>query len=120
MRGAKQAPSLLTKKTGLGLHIGAFFPANRRTAENGRNVAKGTNDTNDYRVAIYPGDGIGIDVTVEAVKSMNAAAERYGFTLEMTEFDWGHRHWPGKNRATSTSLSFAKTPRASTWTQGVP
>ncbi len=41
------------------------------------------------RYAIVPGDGIGIDVTREAVKVLEAAAERYGFGLELEHFDLG-------------------------------
>jgi len=46
-----------------------------------------------YKIALYPGDGIGIDVTQEAVKALQAAQDKFGFNLETTEFDWGHRYW---------------------------
>ncbi|MGD8387232.1 MAG: 3-isopropylmalate dehydrogenase [Desulfobacteraceae bacterium] len=39
-------------------------------------------------IAVVPGDGIGVDVTREAVKVLNRAQEVYGFKLEMTHFDW--------------------------------
>jgi 3-isopropylmalate dehydrogenase len=39
-------------------------------------------------IAIIPGDGIGVDVTHEAVKILNRAQDVYGFKLEMTHFDW--------------------------------
>ena len=39
-------------------------------------------------IAVIPGDGIGVDVTREAVKVLNRAQEVYGFKLEMTHFDW--------------------------------
>jgi 3-isopropylmalate dehydrogenase len=39
-------------------------------------------------IAVIPGDGIGVDVTREAVKVLNTAQEVYGFKLEMTHFDW--------------------------------
>jgi len=38
------------------------------------------------RVAVIPGDGIGVEVTREAVKVLQAAAPG---RLELTEFDWG-------------------------------
>ena len=41
------------------------------------------------RVAVIPGDGIGVEVTAEAVKVLRAAAAAGGRTLETTEFDWG-------------------------------
>jgi tartrate dehydrogenase/decarboxylase / D-malate dehydrogenase len=45
------------------------------------------------RIAIYPGDGIGIEVTVEVVKILEALKQSAGLPLELTEFDWGERHW---------------------------
>jgi 3-isopropylmalate dehydrogenase len=39
-------------------------------------------------IAVIPGDGIGVDVTREAVKVLNRAQEVYGFKLELTHFDW--------------------------------
>lgn len=41
------------------------------------------------RIAVIPGDGIGVEVTREAVRVLEAAAEVYGLALEMTYFDWG-------------------------------
>jgi len=41
------------------------------------------------RIAVIPGDGIGVEVTREAVRVLEAAAEAYGLTLEMVHFDWG-------------------------------
>ncbi|WP_199432405.1 tartrate dehydrogenase [Qaidamihabitans albus] len=41
-----------------------------------------------YRIASIPGDGIGVDVTVEARKVLDRVAELHGFGLEWTEFDW--------------------------------
>ena len=43
----------------------------------------------DYRIAFYPGDGIGVDVTVEARKVLRAAEKRFGFTVSAVEFPWG-------------------------------
>jgi len=41
------------------------------------------------RIAVIPGDGIGPEVTAEAVKTLEAAARLYGFELALTHFDWG-------------------------------
>ncbi|MGW4399615.1 tartrate dehydrogenase [Amycolatopsis nivea] len=41
-----------------------------------------------HRIASIPGDGIGVDVTIEARRVLDAAAAKYGFSLEWTEFDW--------------------------------
>ena len=42
-----------------------------------------------YKIAVIPGDGTGAEVTVEAIKSLNAVADRYGFSLDLQKFDFG-------------------------------
>ena len=42
-----------------------------------------------YNIAVIPGDGTGPEVTVEAVKVVRAAADRFGFKLELQEYDYG-------------------------------
>ncbi len=43
-----------------------------------------------YKIALYPGDGIGVDVTEAAVTVLRAAAGADGgFDLDFTRFDWG-------------------------------
>lgn len=42
----------------------------------------------EYRIASIPGDGIGVDVTAEARKVLDAAAAKHRFGLKWTEFDW--------------------------------
>ncbi len=46
-----------------------------------------------YRVAAIPGDGVGIEVTAEAVKALAAAADRFGFRISITEYDLGGRRY---------------------------
>lgn len=47
-----------------------------------------------YRVALYPGDGIGVDVIREGVKALQALQDVCaGFRFEFVEFDWGSRYW---------------------------
>jgi 3-isopropylmalate dehydrogenase len=41
------------------------------------------------RIAVIPGDGIGVDVTVEATKVLKAVAAAGGKEVELVEFDWG-------------------------------
>jgi 3-isopropylmalate dehydrogenase len=43
----------------------------------------------DRRYAMVPGDGIGIDVTKEAVKVLTAASKIFGFGLTLEHFDFG-------------------------------
>ena len=42
-----------------------------------------------YKIAVLPGDGTGPEVTVEAVKVLKVAAEKFNFELDLTEFDFG-------------------------------
>src|SRR3989442_2611615 len=41
------------------------------------------------RIAVIPGDGIGLDVTREAMKVLRRVNETLGRKLEFTELDWG-------------------------------
>jgi 3-isopropylmalate dehydrogenase len=41
------------------------------------------------RIAVIAGDGIGVDVTREALKVLRRVNEALGKTLEFVEFDWG-------------------------------
>ncbi len=42
-----------------------------------------------YRIAVMPGDGTGPEVADEGVKVMKAAADKFGFKLDLTTFDFG-------------------------------
>ena len=42
-----------------------------------------------YKIAVMPGDGTGPEVTVEAVKVLKAAADKFNFKVDLTEFDFG-------------------------------
>ncbi len=42
-----------------------------------------------HKIAVIPGDGTGPEVTAEAVKVLKAAAAKFGFKVELTEFDFG-------------------------------
>ena len=41
-----------------------------------------------HKIALIPGDGIGKEVLPEGVKVLEAAARRFDFELEFTDFDW--------------------------------
>jgi len=48
----------------------------------------------NYKIAVLPGDGIGIDVTREAIKVLRAVAAVDGrITFEFNEFPWGTKHY---------------------------
>ncbi len=42
-----------------------------------------------HKIAVLPGDGTGPEVTVEALKALEAVAQKMGFKYETEEFDFG-------------------------------
>jgi tartrate dehydrogenase/decarboxylase/D-malate dehydrogenase len=47
-----------------------------------------------FNIAVYPGDGIGQEVTREAVRVLEAvAAQTKAFTVKLTTFPWGLAYW---------------------------
>ncbi|MCB9464841.1 MAG: 3-isopropylmalate dehydrogenase [Candidatus Eisenbacteria bacterium] len=46
-----------------------------------------------YRIAVLPGDGIGPEVTTEAVRVLDAAAESLGLAFEKTHYPHGAEHY---------------------------
>ena len=50
-------------------------------------------DRRPQRIAIVPGDGIGKDVTAEAVKVLAAAAERFSLPIVLEHFPWSADHY---------------------------
>ena len=47
----------------------------------------------NYRIAVVAGDGIGPEVVAQALRVLRAAAERFGFEVELTEYPYGTDHW---------------------------
>lgn len=45
------------------------------------------------RIAILPGDGVGVDVTAEAVKVLQAAAQRFDLNLDLVHKPWSADHY---------------------------
>ncbi|HKC40763.1 MAG TPA: isocitrate/isopropylmalate family dehydrogenase, partial [Gemmatimonadales bacterium] len=45
-----------------------------------------------YRVAVIPGDGIGGEVIPAAIRTLEAAAERFNFRFAWEHFPWGSDH----------------------------
>ena len=41
-----------------------------------------------YRVAVIPGDGVGAEISEEAVRILDASAQIHGFEVETQSFDW--------------------------------
>jgi 3-isopropylmalate dehydrogenase len=46
-----------------------------------------------YRIAVVPGDGIGPEVTREAVETLRAVAQARGFSLAFQEYPFGAEHY---------------------------
>ena len=44
---------------------------------------------NNYNIAVIPGDGVGTEVSAEATRMLQAAADKFAFKTEFENFDWG-------------------------------
>ncbi len=51
-----------------------------------------------HRIAVYPGDGIGPDVTAEALRVLDAIQQTSDISFEFEEFDWGVQRWEQTGR----------------------
>ena len=49
--------------------------------------------TPTFRIAAIAGDGIGKEVMPEGLRVLEAAAERFGFALELRRFEWASCDW---------------------------
>jgi 3-isopropylmalate dehydrogenase len=49
------------------------------------------------RIAIIPGDGIGIEVTREAAQVLETVRDRFGVKIELVQFDWGAEKYLREN-----------------------
>jgi len=47
----------------------------------------------NYNIAVIPGDGTGPEVIAEALKVLDAAGKKFGFTTQYTKFPWGADHY---------------------------
>ena len=52
-----------------------------------------------YRVAVLPGDGIGPEVTAEAVRVLRPWRRCYGLSWRLKEYPWEPRAWPRRRFA---------------------
>ncbi|MBP9954788.1 MAG: tartrate dehydrogenase, partial [Ottowia sp.] len=52
------------------------------------NTPEKTVPSRTYRIAVLPGDGIGKEVMPEGLRVTQAAAQRFGITLECHTFEW--------------------------------
>jgi 3-isopropylmalate dehydrogenase len=49
--------------------------------------------TESFKIAVIPGDGIGTDVTAEAVKVIEAVGQKFGRTFELEQLPWSADHY---------------------------
>ena len=49
--------------------------------------------SHDLRIAVVPGDGIGVEVTAEAVRALETVASASGRRLRVQHFEWGADHY---------------------------
>ncbi|MGH2442969.1 MAG: 3-isopropylmalate dehydrogenase [Chloroflexota bacterium] len=49
--------------------------------------------TATYRIGVIPGDGIGPEVTTQALKVLNIVTELYGFHCDLASYPWSGRHY---------------------------
>ena len=54
-------------------------------------------------IAVVPGDGIGVDVTAEALKVLAAASDASGRAVTFQTFPWGADHYLRTHRASDAS-----------------
>jgi tartrate dehydrogenase/decarboxylase / D-malate dehydrogenase len=52
-----------------------------------------TDSMKTYRIAVIPGDGIGLEVIPEGLRVLDAAARRFGFSFDWKMLDWGCGHF---------------------------
>jgi 3-isopropylmalate dehydrogenase len=48
---------------------------------------------NEYKIAVIPGDGIGPEVTDEALKVLKATGQKFGFGIKTTHYPWSGDHF---------------------------
>jgi tartrate dehydrogenase/decarboxylase/D-malate dehydrogenase len=51
-----------------------------------------------HRIAVIPGDGIGKEVVPEGLRSLEAAARKFGIAFEWSEFDWNSHYYAKHGR----------------------
>ncbi len=51
-----------------------------------------------YKIALYPGDGIGPEVVDQAVRVLDAVQARHGFQLDYVRLPWGYDYWREHSR----------------------
>src|SRR3954468_5052694 len=58
-----------------------------------RPVAAASAVSHSLRIAVVPGDGIGVEVIAQAVRALEAVGAAGGRSLALTPFEWGADHY---------------------------
>ena len=45
-------------------------------------------EAKSYKIAVIPGDGIGLEVVPQGIRVLDAAGKRFGFSCTWQNFDW--------------------------------
>ena len=61
-----------------------------------------------YKIAVIPGDGIGVEVVKSSIEVLNTLQKGKNFKLEFNEFDWSSEYYfkHGKMMPRSLECSF--------------
>jgi tartrate dehydrogenase/decarboxylase/D-malate dehydrogenase len=59
------------------------------SSEDGSGTDGETGQVTSYRIAVIPGDGIGVEVVPEGLRVLEAAGSRFGISFHWDELDWG-------------------------------
>jgi len=51
-----------------------------------------------HRIALYPGDGIGVDVIEQSVRVIDAVKKAHGFATDTARLDWGYEYFANHGR----------------------
>ncbi len=66
-----------------------MLPVFPRPSRGMRKINSNRKETMQYKIAILPGDGVGKEISFEAEKILDAAADKYGFSTVTQWYDWG-------------------------------
>nr|WP_305883047.1 tartrate dehydrogenase [Burkholderia singularis] len=67
-------------------------PAGSSPQEDGHDEAPSMSD-DTYRIAVIPGDGIGVEVMPEGLRALDAVSRRFGLRFDYTPIEWASCHY---------------------------
>eukprot|EP00941_MAST-03F_sp_MAST-3F-sp1_P003305 g3305.t1 len=61
--------------------------------------------SSSYSIGVYPGDGIGVDVSDATFRVLDKMGEKYGFQLEQTWYPWGCDYFDKTGKAAPDDMT---------------